>query len=82
MISTKSPSFIGSESPWHGYFSSLPEVGVDLALFWGLNGGRDGVEAREWLKGTEAEKILSPPRGQHLLVRDVILTSRLWLTNT
>ena len=74
------PRSLGPESPWHGYFSSLPADGVDIAIFWGLNGERDGVEAREWLEGTEAGKILFPPTGHSLLVRNVMLVTSLWLT--
>ncbi|KAF8582760.1 SET domain-containing protein [Ramaria rubella] len=60
---------VGPSSPWHGYISSLPKDAIDIAMFWGINGDRDGIEARKWLQGTEAEKILSPHLGQKPLDR-------------
>lgn len=51
-------SSMGHASPWYGYLQALRVA--DIALFWGLDGKADGIEARQWLKGTEAEKELGP----------------------
>lgn len=68
---------LGPPSPWHGYFLSLPKKTLDIAVFWHLYGGQDGFEARQWLQGTEAEKILTRPRGsQTLLVSDLCSSKR------
>ncbi|KAF8518024.1 SET domain-containing protein, partial [Hysterangium stoloniferum] len=53
-------SSIGAASPWHEYFLSLPRGRVDIAVFWGADGDRDGMEALKWTQGTEIQSILSP----------------------
>ncbi|KIJ55387.1 hypothetical protein M422DRAFT_41370 [Sphaerobolus stellatus SS14] len=50
-------------SPWHAYFQSLPTQTAQIAVFWGTTGDQDGIEARSWLRGTEAGKILDPPHN-------------------
>lgn len=45
------------------YFLFLPKDTVDIGVFWHLHGNQEGLEARQWLQGTEAEKILSHPKG-------------------
>jgi hypothetical protein len=65
----------GSGSRWYGYLCSLPEDCVQIATFWGVDGDRDGVEALNWLQGTEAWKLLFPPKGRKFIVGFVIRIS-------
>ncbi|GJJ11272.1 hypothetical protein Clacol_005504 [Clathrus columnatus] len=70
----KTQKVLGHLSPWHGYFLSLPKQVVDIAPFWHLYGDQDGIDARQWLRGTEAEKILTPPlqrKGNGMLLEHI-----------
>ncbi|KAF8624488.1 hypothetical protein AX17_007117 [Amanita inopinata Kibby_2008] len=57
-------------SRWFGYLQSFDKNVVDIPLFWQCEIGvgepsksrtDDGLEALQWLRGTEAEKILRDP---------------------
>jgi len=60
----------GPESPWYGYLQCLPEELVNIAVFWGMNGNQDGIQARAWIQGTEVEKLLVGSDGCSILVRN------------
>jgi hypothetical protein len=51
---------LGADSRWYGYLQSLPRDTVLLPLFWGMEelAREDGSTAKEWLRGTEAERDL------------------------
>lgn len=60
---------LGTSSRWWGYLASLPKH-VDIALFWGVDGGNDSDadQAICWLQGTELEKHIVAGRATTLVI--------------
>lgn len=61
----------GPDSRWYGYLQSLPDL-VDLPVFW-------DSDALEWLKGTEAERLILGPGGTPLIVSSPLSSNLLEL---
>ncbi|KAK4689762.1 hypothetical protein P7C73_g359, partial [Tremellales sp. Uapishka_1] len=61
---------MGDQSTFYGYLQSLPRETIMLPVLWEL-AAEDGRAGREWLKGTEAERVLRQKDSEGLSLHDL-----------